>query len=110
MPYPSGDATKVPGRSQPGVATFAPSAVRRLKTESESATGRSRKVQLEIRGLLMKLCKARLIASLLPVILMMCAREATAQRYIVDDFESASRRIVQPQSTVDNQKYLWGLY
>jgi hypothetical protein len=82
----------------------------RLKTKWESTTGRSRKVQLEMRGLLMKLCKARLIASLLPVILMMCAREATAQTYILDNFESASRRIVQPQSTVDNQKYLWGLY
>src|SRR5579872_5796747 len=64
-----------------------------------------------MRGLFMKVCKARLIAGLLPVILLLCAHGATAQqRYILDDFEAASRRVVQPLSTADNLKYLWGLY
>ena len=35
---------------------------------------------------------------------------ASAQSYVLDDFESGERRIVQPSATRDDMKYLWGLY
>jgi hypothetical protein len=57
-----------------------------------------------------KLPNSRFCTWLLPIILALSAGEAMAQSYVLDDFEAGTRRIVQPQSTADNLKYLWGLY
>jgi hypothetical protein len=35
---------------------------------------------------------------------------ASAQTYVLDDFESGVNRIVQPQATSSTMKYLWNLY